>query len=1125
MGRLLIVVFACMACCVMLSAGNDISVPAPDKSAHTQSHPYVRNWSLSTGEIQTIFNNIGMYGKGFLDMCVDPDGFPCTGFETPADSDHEYLFAGLAWIGGVKGSDTLVSIAAEGWIGGIRHFVPPAPSREFNFISDRAIWTIFCDTITDPEYTGIDPYDNRPHIPLNIRVVNRIHSFEQPPYNRHVVHDMTITNIGDEDISGAAVGIYIDGDVYHTGNTASGYMDDLTGSIQDAGIAYIMDNNGDPSHRNMFDFSSPRRAIAMRFLDVSAQVYDTAFNWWISSGNTDFDFGPQPVDEFGNIPCEFALGNSGTPLGSAGKYCILTTPGWDHDQIFTGRLEGWNHPGDSGLVIDFITGYDTRFLLSISGFDLPADSSVRIFYTLFTGEDVHIDPDNFDTLWDDPDAYLDGLNLQTLVDNAGFADSIVNWLRDPLLPTTGIYLPLNSRDSVILEWDPWVFPEVEGYEIYVYEVQSGDLPYPGVLPPWLEASSIDHYASVDRTYRYVFDDLNPGGFYIVNMAHRTAGGIGELSEPLTITPGARGSAPEIESEYIFFRTGKSNSAILRWEEPDDIPVDYYNIYRFDSWVAAESKYHAFFDTVEASGEISPVDSFLVDGTMYYYYAVTPYATVPAGTTEFADTAPDSTAYVITAVDDRGYESEFSKSVIVLEIPERDREILLLTNRQNRGWFPDDQEIAFVEKYSAILDRFDYSIYMCSDSIRLDVINTFEDLWIEFMRYRLVLVDDALGSIMRSYLPPQPEKIFEEYLAAGGRLAYCYSWDDFENLSPNEISVETITNQFIATAFRIDSMAMIGPAYFHLNQSPPYIDSLFGLQAAIPANTMAPYIAIDPAAPYTLNPEFWPEGSVWVPAAFYPGDQATVIYRAQSLFPESSVIQDLPNGVMTKIDSAITFIFGFHLWEMNTAGASDLISFMLSDYPMALEAGVILDSDSLHMTESFAVDPEYATLTIAFADSVTGVADIVASTIRINEFVEVFNPMIIDSHPDFDYRVLEADVFKPDLINSYMPLWDVKWYEYTVTAELTDGSPLEFHNMVKIVGRFSGDANNDGLVNIGDAIFLVRYLYGGEAAPDPLEAGDVNCDLTVDLADMVTIINYVFRGGPAPSHECFVDKSQ
>ena len=61
----------------------------------------------------------------------------------------------------------------------------------------------------------------------------------------------------------------------------------------------------------------------------------------------------------------------------------------------------------------------------------------------------------------------------------------------------------------------------------------------------------------------------------------------------------------------------------------------------------------------------------------------------------------------------------------------------------------------------------------------------------------------------------------------------------------------------------------------------------------------------------------------------------------------------------------------------------------------------------------------------------------------------------------------------------------------------------------------GDANGDGMIDIGDVVFLVNYLYKNGAPPNPFAAGDVNSDGIVDLGDVVYLINYLFKGGPPP----------
>jgi len=65
----------------------------------------------------------------------------------------------------------------------------------------------------------------------------------------------------------------------------------------------------------------------------------------------------------------------------------------------------------------------------------------------------------------------------------------------------------------------------------------------------------------------------------------------------------------------------------------------------------------------------------------------------------------------------------------------------------------------------------------------------------------------------------------------------------------------------------------------------------------------------------------------------------------------------------------------------------------------------------------------------------------------------------------------------------------------------------------------GDANGDAKVNVGDAVFLINYVFKSGPQPTPRCAGNANGDATVNVGDAVYLINYVFKSGPAPSQHC------
>jgi hypothetical protein len=61
----------------------------------------------------------------------------------------------------------------------------------------------------------------------------------------------------------------------------------------------------------------------------------------------------------------------------------------------------------------------------------------------------------------------------------------------------------------------------------------------------------------------------------------------------------------------------------------------------------------------------------------------------------------------------------------------------------------------------------------------------------------------------------------------------------------------------------------------------------------------------------------------------------------------------------------------------------------------------------------------------------------------------------------------------------------------------------------------GDAQPDGLVTIGDAIYLLGYLFAGSPPPTCMDAADTNDDGKFDISDPIAILIYLFRTGPLP----------
>jgi len=86
-------------------------------------------------------------------------------------------------------------------------------------------------------------------------------------------------------------------------------------------------------------------------------------------------------------------------------------------------------------------------------------------------------------------------------------------------------------------------------------------------------------------------------------------------------------------------------------------------------------------------------------------------------------------------------------------------------------------------------------------------------------------------------------------------------------------------------------------------------------------------------------------------------------------------------------------------------------------------------------------------------------------------------------------------------NSYPSYQD--WIGGIGEVELTTVIPLR------------GDANSDGIINVGDIVYLVSYLYKNGPAPSPIHAGDCNCDDIINVGDVVYLVSYLYKGGPPP----------
>jgi hypothetical protein len=119
----------------------------------------------------------------------------------------------------------------------------------------------------------------------------------------------------------------------------------------------------------------------------------------------------------------------------------------------------------------------------------------------------------------------------------------------------------------------------------------------------------------------------------------------------------------------------------------------------------------------------------------------------------------------------------------------------------------------------------------------------------------------------------------------------------------------------------------------------------------------------------------------------------------------------------------------------------------------------------------------------------------------------------------------ADTLAPGEIDTFSTISKIPYNAVLNTADSVKlissslSNPLvkDSSSVILTVIAVRGDANNNGSITVGDAVFLIAYLFKGGPAPQYYGAGDANCDGQITIADVVYLISYLFKSGPQP---CF-----
>jgi hypothetical protein len=502
------------------SIGYKAVFPCPQQRVHRMA------------EVNACMTNWGVMGSQMRDPYLPESPGGCfmpypdseaiaPSFEFPAGSGLEYLFQGGIWIG-AKINDTIyTTVGCDGWFWiyemwpdafpqgaiGERSTKPAVPCYSPHAISHQDIIAVYTDTSADIPLSPqqIDGWDNRKHHPLNVRITQKSYSWNISGFDKFIIAEYVIKNIGNYLLSQTYIGFYMDTDIQYWAESGYGPIygaqDDITGFLKvyhgdTVNIAWAADNDG---HGEMdggegtpyFTDKSPRSVIGMKVLHTPNPDLQMSYNWWISNqSGSPRDWGPwlaenqdlwETINPYGS-GAFFPDSVLGTPGGDVSKYFIMSNQEFDYDQIYScvwpSRFpeEGWL-PINEQMCGDLSNGYDTRLLLSFGPFDQLAPGNSLSFAVAFViGETLHVDPLNLakDPNMKDPDRFYANLNFSSLVQNALLAESLYHDIvfNDPpdsfslLLPQNKSFTPRRVHFDWETATDPNFFDQVK-YDLYL----------------------------------------------------------------------------------------------------------------------------------------------------------------------------------------------------------------------------------------------------------------------------------------------------------------------------------------------------------------------------------------------------------------------------------------------------------------------------------------------------------------------------------------------------------------------------------------------------------------------------------------------------------------------------------
>lgn len=894
----------------------------------------------------TNFGCYGNWGAGDSWAMEDPEhlGTWAPQCEFPGGSGIQYLFMGAPWIGALvqEGGSTFarVSVGSEGWTGpGLNEFeLEPGeaggyPVEEHGILERSCIPSavnylgqsiyspeavahqeyiaVYTDTLTELFWVGTDIVDGL-HYPLGVRVTQKAMVWDALGFEDFIILEFTLENIGSHDLQNLYLGFLVDGDVGWIGEGIY-HEDDVAGFLQNyAGqtwnVPYIADNDGRPEAiTSGNDFTCPG-VSGIYGLQAAADTAYTSFNWWISNGNPDLDFGPSWLDDGsqGNWTAIY-----GTPNGDERKYFLMSNKEVDYDQWYVADHE-WveNHPQvftdpftgitttnywkieDLTYAPDLANGYDARYLLSTGplGENIAAPGeepetylypgeSFQISFAYVCGDGFH-DPEN-------PQGDVSGNNpidpSKYVYDDLVYNCSRAQYLFDqgyPLLPySPDNFRVLASPDTAIwLAWSEYL--TMPGTAVNIFRKPEG-----GEYGDPINAQPIEDTVFVDT-------DVSLGDVLTYKaQAVKSDTILSCFTGEIAIIVGAPFAPTGLSAD------SSDNGVIyLSWNPNVEPDLDHYAVYRSDS-----------------TGALQPLD------------------TVPHIETTFEDhtvTNGIEYTYALTAVDGDSLESFFSDSVtaIAMEFSQH----LLVIRECGYGplfeWPPDSLTAFYEQLFADIGEEPDFiNLQMPTATFpSLPELSPYQILW---------LINDNHALLSWSYID-QRDQVLTDYVANGGKVVISgrrmfsggFGFPDGWSSTPdNWLSMDLLRDYFkidSICATRIEQLIIQGLL-------PEFL-------AATSTQSGYPVLEVDTGKVNLIQylPEEWiylPEVDVMVPT-----EEGEIFYTFDSA-SDSSVLEGYAVGIRYLQPYTANYLLTFPLYAMQPyESVMELAEKILDDIDTGIE---------------------------------------------------------------------------------------------------------------------------------------------------------------------------------------------